>query len=56
MAWLKPKAGKAVAARRKLGSKAYPVIEEAPGRYVKVKAGEGAMTSMRKRSQAATAK
>ena len=37
--WLVPKAGKAVAARRKLGSKKYPVIEPAPGRYVKAKAG-----------------
>jgi polyhydroxyalkanoate synthase len=37
--WLAPKAGKAVAARRKLGSKKYPAIEPAPGRYVKVRAG-----------------
>ncbi len=56
MAWLKPKAGKAVAARRKLGSRAYPVIEPAPGRYVKVRAGEGAMASITKSRQAATAK
>ena len=36
--WLAPKAGKAVDARRKLGSKKYAVIEPAPGRYVKVRA------------------
>ena len=38
--WLQPHAGKAVAARRTLGSKKYPVIEPAPGRYVKVRAGQ----------------
>jgi polyhydroxyalkanoate synthase len=38
--WLAPKAGKPVAARRKLGSKKYPVIEPAPGRYVKVRASQ----------------
>ncbi len=38
--WLSPNAGKAVAARRKLGSKKYPVIEPAPGRYVKVRASQ----------------
>ena len=36
--WLEPKTGKAIAARRKLGSKKYPVIEAAPGRYVKARA------------------
>ena len=36
--WLAPKGGKAIAARRKLGSRKYPVIEPAPGRYVKVRA------------------
>ena len=36
--WLSPKGGKAVAARRKLGNRKYPVIEPAPGRYVKVRA------------------
>ncbi len=35
--WLKPKAGKKVAARTQLGSVDYPVIEAAPGRYVKVR-------------------
>jgi len=35
--WLAPKAGKAVAARRTLGSKKYKAIEPAPGRYVKVR-------------------
>ena len=38
--WLSPNAGKAVAARRKLGSKKYPLIESAPGRYVKVRASQ----------------
>jgi polyhydroxyalkanoate synthase subunit PhaC len=38
--WLSPSAGKAVAARRKLGNKKYPIIEPAPGRYVKVKASQ----------------
>lgn len=37
-AWLAPHVGKDVPARRKLGSNAYPVIEQAPGRYVKMKA------------------
>jgi polyhydroxyalkanoate synthase len=36
--WLAPKGGKAIAARRKLGSRTCPVIEPAPGRYVKVRA------------------
>ena len=36
--WLAPKGGKAIAARRQLGSRKYPVIEPAPGRYVKVRA------------------
>ena len=36
--WLAPKAGKAVDARRKLGSKKFPGIEPAPGRYVKARA------------------
>jgi polyhydroxyalkanoate synthase len=36
--WLKPKSGKSVAVRRELGSRKYPVIEAAPGRYVKVRA------------------
>ena len=36
--WLDPKGGKAIAARRKLGNRKYPVIEPAPGRYVKVRA------------------
>jgi len=38
MKWLAQKAGKPSHARRKLGSKKYPVIEPAPGRYVKVRA------------------
>jgi polyhydroxyalkanoate synthase len=38
--WLQPHAGKAVAARRTLGSKKYPVIEPAPGRYVKTRASQ----------------
>jgi polyhydroxyalkanoate synthase len=38
--WLSPKAGKVVAARRKVGSKQYPLIEPAPGRYVKVRASQ----------------
>jgi polyhydroxyalkanoate synthase len=37
--WLAPATGKPVAARQKLGNRKYPVIEPAPGRYVKVKAG-----------------
>ena len=40
--WLAPKAGEAVAARRKLGSKKYPAIEPAPGRYVKARASVAA--------------
>jgi polyhydroxyalkanoate synthase len=36
--WIRPKSGKQVAARRKLGNAAYPPIEPAPGRYVKVRA------------------
>ena len=36
--WLDPKGGKAIAARRKLGNRKYPVVEPAPGRYVKVRA------------------
>ena len=38
MEWLKPQAGKAVPARKKLGNAAYKPIEAAPGRYVKVRA------------------
>lgn len=38
MKWLAQKAGKPIRARHKLGSKKYPVIEPAPGRYVKVRA------------------
>jgi polyhydroxyalkanoate synthase subunit PhaC len=38
MKWLQTKGGKPVAARRKLGDKKHPVIEAAPGRYVKVRA------------------
>jgi polyhydroxyalkanoate synthase len=37
--WLAPKAGESVPARRKLGNRKFSVIEPAPGRYVKVKAG-----------------
>lgn len=36
--WLEQQAGKKVSARKTMGNKQYPVIEEAPGRYVKVKA------------------
>lgn len=36
--WLTPMAGEKVAARRQPGSKKFPVIEAAPGRYVKVRA------------------
>jgi polyhydroxyalkanoate synthase len=36
--WLSPKGGKAVAARRKLGGRKHPIVEAAPGRYVKVRA------------------
>ena len=42
MKWLSPKGGKAVAARRKLGGRKYPVVEPAPGRYVKVRADQQA--------------
>jgi polyhydroxyalkanoate synthase subunit PhaC len=37
-AWLKPHAGKMIAAPKGYGSKQYKVIEAAPGRYVKAKA------------------
>ena len=40
--WLSPKGGKALAARTKLGSKKYPIVEPAPGRYVKVRADQKA--------------
>ena len=40
--WVSTKAGKVVAARHKLGSKQYPAIEPAPGRYVKVRADQSA--------------
>ena len=40
MKWLAPNVGKPVAARRKPGSKKYPVIEPAPGRYVKIRASQ----------------
>ena len=36
--WLKPLAGKLVAAPRQPGDRAHPAIEPAPGRYVKAKA------------------
>ncbi len=36
--WLKAHSGRMIAARRQPGNPAYPVIEAAPGRYVKVKA------------------
>ena len=38
--WLTPKGGKTVPARRKLGNKKYPIVEPAPGRYVKVRASQ----------------
>jgi polyhydroxyalkanoate synthase len=37
--WLSPRTGKPVLARRKLGNRKYRVVEPAPGRYVKVRAG-----------------
>ena len=37
-AWLKPHAGKQIAAPRNYGRGKYKVIEPAPGRYVKAKA------------------
>ncbi|SFC32775.1 polyhydroxyalkanoate synthase [Polaromonas sp. OV174] len=37
-AWLKDQAGKQVASPKNYGSRKHPVIEAAPGRYVKVKA------------------
>jgi polyhydroxyalkanoate synthase subunit PhaC len=37
--WLAPRTGKPVPARSKLGNRKYKVIEPAPGRYVKVRAG-----------------
>ena len=37
-AWLKTQGGSLVPAPRRLGSRAHPVIEPAPGRYVKAKA------------------
>lgn len=36
--WLEQQGGKKIRPRRNMGSRTYPVIEEAPGRYVKVKA------------------
>jgi polyhydroxyalkanoate synthase subunit PhaC len=38
--WLSLMAGEAVAARRELGTKNYPTVEPAPGRYVKVRASQ----------------
>ena len=38
--WLQDKSGKMIPARHKLGNTTYPVIEAAPGSYVKVKAGK----------------
>ncbi len=37
-AWLKKQAGKQIAAPKNYGSRTYPAIEAAPGRYVKAKA------------------
>jgi polyhydroxyalkanoate synthase len=39
MHWLKPKGAKQVPARKRLGNAKHKVIEPAPGRYVKVRAG-----------------
>lgn len=36
--WLEQQGGKKIRARKNMGSRQHPVIEEAPGRYVKVKA------------------
>lgn len=36
--WLEQQGGKKIRPRKNMGSREYPVIEEAPGRYVKVKA------------------
>ena len=36
--WLEQQGGKKIRARKNMGSRQYPVIEDAPGRYVKVKA------------------
>lgn len=36
--WLEKQGGKKIRARKNMGSRKYPVIEDAPGRYVKVKA------------------
>src|SRR5699024_1776093 len=36
--WLEQQGGKKIRPRKNMGSRTYPVIEEAPGRYVKVKA------------------
>ncbi|WP_230968921.1 PHA/PHB synthase family protein [Nitrogeniibacter aestuarii] len=38
--WLKPRSGKAIAARGRLGSTTYEPTEPAPGRYVKERAGK----------------
>jgi len=38
--WLKPRSGKAIAARGRLGSTTYEPSEPAPGRYVKERAGK----------------
>jgi polyhydroxyalkanoate synthase len=40
--WLAPMAGKTVPARRKLGDRKHPIIEAAPGRYVKARADKPA--------------
>ena len=36
--WLAQQGGRKIRARKTMGSRQYPVIEPAPGRYVKVKA------------------